>query len=63
MKQSEPTKDFLKLSALAKLPWTKVSRRSMPAPGTAAQGDVVYGVRSSDDIVRGFGARDTVIKR
>ena len=54
----EPKRSFLKDSLLAKLPWTQVSRRSGPAPGEAPNGDVVYGVRTSDDIARGFSSRD-----
>ena len=53
-----PTKEFLQKGPLANLPWTKVSRRSAPLPGSAPEGDVAYGVRSSEDIVRGFGRRD-----
>jgi len=54
----EPKRNFLKESLLAKLPWTQVSRRSGPPPGEVPSGDVVYGVRTSDDIARGFGSRD-----
>jgi hypothetical protein len=54
----EPTKDFLKKGAIASLSWTQVSRRSGPAAGTVPSGDVVYGIRTSDDIARGFAGRD-----
>lgn len=61
--KNEPTKEFLKKGLLSRLPWTKVSRRSTPAPGSAPDGDVVYGVRSTDDIARGFGRHDAPPKR
>ena len=58
MKSKGPSRDYLQKGAAAELAWTTVSRRTSPPPGAPAEGEVAYGVRSSEDIVTGFGRRD-----
>lgn len=51
MKPTKTTGSRLPLTGLlAKMPWVKVSRRSIPS--SAAEAEAVYGVRTSDEIVQ-----------